>query len=835
MTIFNDTPAEVESELKSVFVNRALISATETYMLIDRIAEAFTGIETLNTNIDGDLSSINAQIVKAVDYGVLADGTTDNVTFLQNAVDACVSGVQSGLLDKTVKLLLPQGVVKISAPIVCTSGLRLEGDGIGARISPTGGFVGDSLLFIEYGSVDICQDLIISNVSFDGAHIAITDKYLTYSFTGVALTNIMTATGHQFTDGEKVWVKPTTLTGGSGITTGREYYVRDVSGNTFKLAETLGGAAVDFTTNITTGTIETFPATNLRCKFNNLAFSVSDAIVLRNYCQDVYFTNLFSLGAINRFLHYSGNYNLVDGINKEGISGTNSEPYLKISHIYDGNRSTGNVVRRCNLEAGLSTNKTPMVFEGCDCLNLVGIWCETYSGNTDGYAMRFDDCYNVNCYETPLIQLTTGYNKIKIDNSVNIYFNQLYLDPSADNIYDVLDIDATSTVTVGTLFSRSNDCALRCNIAPNIRVLRVFSRNNYLVPYTSQVSETLYTGNNLFTNGSFENELHGWSIQTGATVTPTLVDSGVTFGKALQCTVSPANSLFRVYQTVTFLAEHVGKPFTFTGAVKTSAPNGCYIYPYVYGAGVDLSSTLVNFAREGDWTIISQTFVPQSAGTCDVGATCGSLTTAWLDEFSLVPGIIGTLSSSSFKSLEVNGRSVTVGTGIPTANQGMWRVGDIRLNSAPSADEYAGWMCTVASASTSDPGTWVGFGTLSATKKIYGTAGGRQIELDSVGRFIHLWNEATNIGYKVYQHTNDIIHIDTDAYQIRNRQTGDIIETWSSGGGRVFNTPTDILIKSSTPASASAAGVAGNVVYSADYIYVCVATNTWKRVALSTW
>lgn len=38
-----------------------------------------------------------------------------------------------------------------------------------------------------------------------------------------------------------------------------------------------------------------------------------------------------------------------------------------------------------------------------------------------------------------------------------------------------------------------------------------------------------------------------------------------------------------------------------------------------------------------------------------------------------------------------------------------------------------------------------------------------------------------------------------------------------------------------TPASASDTGTQGDVAWDADYIYVCVATNTWKRVAISTW
>lgn len=37
------------------------------------------------------------------------------------------------------------------------------------------------------------------------------------------------------------------------------------------------------------------------------------------------------------------------------------------------------------------------------------------------------------------------------------------------------------------------------------------------------------------------------------------------------------------------------------------------------------------------------------------------------------------------------------------------------------------------------------------------------------------------------------------------------------------------------PATASSAGTAGSVAYDGSYLYVCTATNTWKRTALITW
>ena len=42
-------------------------------------------------------------------------------------------------------------------------------------------------------------------------------------------------------------------------------------------------------------------------------------------------------------------------------------------------------------------------------------------------------------------------------------------------------------------------------------------------------------------------------------------------------------------------------------------------------------------------------------------------------------------------------------------------------------------------------------------------------------------------------------------------------------------------VSNGTPASATATGTTGEIQWDSNYIYVCVATNTWKRVAISTW
>lgn len=45
----------------------------------------------------------------------------------------------------------------------------------------------------------------------------------------------------------------------------------------------------------------------------------------------------------------------------------------------------------------------------------------------------------------------------------------------------------------------------------------------------------------------------------------------------------------------------------------------------------------------------------------------------------------------------------------------------------------------------------------------------------------------------------------------------------------------NLQISNSVPATSSSNGTAGTFRYDSSYVYVCVANNTWKRAALSTW
>ena len=66
-------------------------------------------------------------------------------------------------------------------------------------------------------------------------------------FCALAATDVFTSVGHAFSDTISVVLTGNSLPG--GFTAGTKYFVRDVSGNTFKLAATSGGTAIDVTSD----------------------------------------------------------------------------------------------------------------------------------------------------------------------------------------------------------------------------------------------------------------------------------------------------------------------------------------------------------------------------------------------------------------------------------------------------------------------------------------------------------------------------------------------------------------------------------------------------------
>lgn len=75
---------------------------------------------------------------------------------------------------------------------------------------------------------------------------------ITTTATASAATNIITAAGHGLTT--STLLRFTALTGGTGLGLGVQYYARDVTTDTFRVALTDGGTPIDITADLTAGT-----------------------------------------------------------------------------------------------------------------------------------------------------------------------------------------------------------------------------------------------------------------------------------------------------------------------------------------------------------------------------------------------------------------------------------------------------------------------------------------------------------------------------------------------------------------------------------------------------
>jgi hypothetical protein len=103
-----------------------------------------------------------------------------------------------------------------------------------------------------------------SNVTADPGYFDLNGKFVptdadvgaSLAVTGVAATDIFTSAAHGYVAGDRVVF--TALTGGAGLSTNREYYViaANLAANTFQVSATSGGASVDFTTDVSAGTVQ---------------------------------------------------------------------------------------------------------------------------------------------------------------------------------------------------------------------------------------------------------------------------------------------------------------------------------------------------------------------------------------------------------------------------------------------------------------------------------------------------------------------------------------------------------------------------------------------------
>jgi hypothetical protein len=94
-------------------------------------------------------------------------------------------------------------------------------------------------------------------------------------------------------------------------------------------------------------------------------------------------------------------------------------------------------------------------------------------------------------------------------------------------------------------------------------------------------------------------------------------------------------------------------------------------------------------------------------------------------------------------------------------------------------------------------------------------------------------------GQIIYDHSNSSLQAVVNGTERARIDTDGrlLLGTSSDSGGALLqvNGNRVRIATAKTPASASDTGTAGEICWDSSYIYVCTATDTWKRAALSTW
>jgi hypothetical protein len=167
--------------------------------------------------------------------------------------------------------------------------------------------------------------------------------------------------------------------------------------------------------------------------------------------------------------------------------------------------------------------------------------------------------------------------------------------------------------------------------------------------------------------------------------------------------------------------------------------------------------------------------------------------------------------------------------------------GQLIFNNAPSGT--AGNDITFTNRLTITSAGLVGIGTTSpgTNLDVNGTvrmriAGGgtdRYVDIGSDGsgttRFYNNYAGGGDFGFTWRIGASDRMTLDSSGRLL--------VGTSSDSGGALLQVNGDRIRvgTAKTPASASDTGTAGEICWDASYIYVCTATNTWKRTAIATW
>ena len=273
----NDTyiydPAEINQYIASVVMPQTTILSTDRIVVYlygrahqnnNRLTFHFGGSYPSHTH--STMPSVTGTGVVKVVNGVFQSPATTIV----NADVSASAAIEVIKLSQATSRILGRTTAGTGAveEITVGTGLSLSAGSLTSTgITGSVGAVDNSVLRADVGTG------IVQN-----SGLIIEDAVISFAVTGVASTDIITATGSAFANGQPV--RFTALTGGAGLNTTTNYYVINVSGATFQVSTSVGGGASLFTTDITAGTLVNGHSVSTNVTLSENTTATDSALVL---------------------------------------------------------------------------------------------------------------------------------------------------------------------------------------------------------------------------------------------------------------------------------------------------------------------------------------------------------------------------------------------------------------------------------------------------------------------------------------------------------------------------------------------------------------------------
>lgn len=220
----------------------------------------------------------------------------------------------------------------------------------------------------------------------------------------------------------------------------------------------------------------------------------------------------------------------------------------------------------------------------------------------------------------------------------------------------------------------------------------------------------------------------------------------------------------------------------------------------------------------------------------------------FIGSFSQIPGTLGTTQGGTGLSTTVaNAVLITSGAGAPIYSTTLPAVNGSALTNLNAGNLATGTVATArlgtgtanSTAFLRGDQTWsntlTGTLTVSGNTLTVSNSGNDWTSIIAGSGTSILRFAGTGNGAQFQNNTNVTGRIYTNGRWRLGNNNADAGEMLQVAGNGIFEGTFIRITTSFTPASATAAGIAGTICWDANYVYLCLASGNWRRAAHSTW